>query len=254
MLRFELHYTLCLATAVILGLVYAFQNFYPDFMYIFSNASPLFVAGAAAATAYMALNKYAHNLRLRFSIIWLCFAIGITLWFLGELSWSIYTLILGVEIPYPSLADAFWLSGYAPLFAALLLYVKNFRLVLTKLVVSVNLTIIVMLCILLSVYVIPQIATEQTNLTVLILGLAYPILDLILLSLAIFGSMVFFKGGLGRSWLLISLALIFICVADILFTYTTLQETYFNGHPLELFFHWGYILYALAFYVHIKEL
>jgi hypothetical protein len=43
-------------------------------------------------------------------------------------------------------------------------------------------------------------------------------------------------------------------VADLLFSYTTLQGTYYNGHPLELFYHWGYILYALAFYVHTKEL
>jgi len=39
-----------------------------------------------------------------------------------------------------------------------------------------------------------------------------------------------------------------------LFTYTTLQNTYHNGHPLELLFHFGYILYALAFYAHRKEL
>jgi hypothetical protein len=39
-----------------------------------------------------------------------------------------------------------------------------------------------------------------------------------------------------------------------LWSYTTLQETYYDGHPLELLFHWGYILFALAFYTHMKEL
>jgi hypothetical protein len=43
-------------------------------------------------------------------------------------------------------------------------------------------------------------------------------------------------------------------VADLLFSYTTLNGTYHDGHWLELFFHWGYILFALAFYTHRKEL
>jgi hypothetical protein len=43
-------------------------------------------------------------------------------------------------------------------------------------------------------------------------------------------------------------------VGDMLFSYATSQKTYFNGHPLDLFFYWGYIFFALAFYTHMKEL
>jgi len=48
------------------------------------------------------------------------------MWFLGEAIWAGYTLILNVEIPYPSVADVFWLGGYVPFFVALYLYVKTF--------------------------------------------------------------------------------------------------------------------------------
>ncbi|MDI6690745.1 MAG: hypothetical protein QME50_02615 [Candidatus Bathyarchaeota archaeon] len=41
---------------------------------------------------------------------------------------------------------------------------------------------------------------------------------------------------------------------DILFSYTTLQESYYSGHFLELFYHFGYIFFLLAFYIHTKEL
>jgi hypothetical protein len=62
------------------------------------------------------------------------------------------------------------------------------------------------------------------------------------------------KGRIAFAWALISSAIFMFALADMLFTYTTLQDTYFNGHPLELAFHFGYILIALAFYTHTKEL
>jgi hypothetical protein len=43
-----------------------------------------------------------------------------------EAACAAYTLVLDVEIPYPSIADVFWLSGYAFLFLALLIYAKLF--------------------------------------------------------------------------------------------------------------------------------
>ena len=249
-----IRYWLSFASAVALGLIYAFQGFYQDFMYIFSNVFPPFIAAVALATALIALRKYGHGLKTTFSIVWFCFALGVTLWFLGELSWSLYALAFGVEIPYPSIADIFWLSAYAPIYIALLLYINLFKLVLSKRSVGAVALIIAVLCALLVLFLIGPILSTSKDLPTLAIDLAYPLLDLILLSAAILGFMIFFKGTLRRSWLLICLALAFDAVADLLFSYTTLQGTYYNGHPLELFYHWGYILYALAFYVHTKEL
>ena len=247
-------YWLCFALAVALGLIYAFQSFYPGFMYIFSNAFPPFIAAVALSTALSALRRYGYSFKTTFSIVWFCFVLGLALWFLGELSWALYTLALGVEIPYPSIADIFWLSAYAPIYIALLLYINLFKLVLSKRSVGAVALIIAVLCALLVLFLIGPILSTSKDLPTLAIDLAYPLLDLILLSAAILGFMVFFKGTLRRSWLLICLALAFDAVADLLFSYTTLQGTYYNGHPLELFYHWGYILYTLAFYVHTKEL
>ncbi|MFI5407266.1 MAG: hypothetical protein ACHQ1D_12250, partial [Nitrososphaerales archaeon] len=41
--------------------------------------------------------------------------VGLGLWFTAEIIWTYYQLGLGVETPFPSLADVFWLAGYAPL-------------------------------------------------------------------------------------------------------------------------------------------
>ena len=41
---------------------------------------------------------------------------------------------------------------------------------------------------------------------------------------------------------------------DLMLSYTNLNGAYYSGHPLELFFHIGYIFFALAFYTHTKQL
>jgi len=123
---FPFQYGISLFSACFLALFYAFQSFYPDLMCGFSNVFPPLIAGAAFAFSILALVKYWGSFRERFSLSWLCFAVGLGLWFLGEVSWSVYTLLLSVELPYPSIADVFWLSGYIPIFIALFLYVKTF--------------------------------------------------------------------------------------------------------------------------------
>jgi len=247
-------YKVGLVLAVGLTLIYAFQGFYPEFMSSFSNAFPPFIAGAAVISSGFAFRKYIHNLRERFSLVWLCFISGMTLWFLGETGWAIYTLLLGVEIPYPSIADVFWLSGYVPFFLALYLYVKTFGSVLSRRTLGISLTTVFVSSVSVSATLItPILGAEEDSITMLV-DFAYPLLDLALFSVAVLGLAIFLKGKLGKSWLLINVGILSNVIADILFSYTTAQETYYSGHPLELLYHLGYLLFLLAFYVHAKEL
>jgi len=175
-------------------------------------------------------------------------------WFLGETGWAIYTLVLGVEIPYPSIADVFWLSGYFPLFLALYWYVKTFGFVLSRRTLVILMTTVFVLSVLVSaVLITPILGAEEDSITMLV-DFAYPLLDLVLFSVAVLGLAVFLKGNLGKSWLLINAGILSNVGADILFSYMTAQETYYSGHPLELLFHFGYLLFLLAFYAHAKEL
>jgi len=223
-------------------------------MSFFSNAFPPLIAGAAVVSSIVASRKYGLNIRVRFSLVWVSFALGLALWFLGELCWAIYTLIMGVEIPYPSIADVFWLSGYIPLFVALFVYVKIFRSVLSRRMIGIAVAIVFALSVIVSATLIIPIVEVEEDLVKMFFDFVYPFFDLVLLFVAILGLIVFFKGSLGKSWLLINAGIVSIAVADILFSYTTAQEIYYNGHPLELFFHWGYILFLLAFHIHVKEL
>ncbi|MDH7563609.1 MAG: hypothetical protein QHH24_01820 [Candidatus Bathyarchaeota archaeon] len=239
--------------AVGLTLVFAFQGFYPDLMGPLSNVFPPVIAGAATVLAFLALRRYGRDSK-RFFAVWLCFALGMMLWFLGEFAWAFYNFVLNIEIPYPSIADIFWLSGYAPFFAALYLYVKIFASALTKRTLSIVMAIIAVLSVLVSAgLVIPLIGVEE-DLATLAVDFAYPLLDLALLSAAFLGLAVFQEGRLGKPWLFINAGIFSNVCGDFLFSYVTAQGAYYNGHAIDLLYLYGYLFFMLAFYSHMKEL
>jgi len=123
-----------------------------DSMKIFSNAFPPFIAGATVITASFALRRYWGGLSSKLTQVWVCFAIGIFFWFLGELTWAIYSLILNIAIPYPSIADAFWLTGYVPLILALTAYLWLMKPAISKPTLATASTIVLILGILSSTY------------------------------------------------------------------------------------------------------
>ena len=239
-----------------LALIYILQGNFPDFMYLFSNAFPPVIAGAAVVSAGLALRKYWGKSEDKFSRIWLAFTLGLIFWFLGELGWAIYTLALNVEMPYPSMADAAWLIGYVPFFAAFHGYVRNFQFTISRKLFTTGAVMIGLVCFGSFAYFVAPVFADMAGkeATTIAIDIAYPALDLCLLGYALLALLIFMRGRIGLAWALISSATFMFALADMLFTYATLQGTYFTGHPLELPFHFGYILYALAFYTHTKEL
>lgn len=253
-------YWLCFFAALGALVGYIFQGFYPDFVYTFSNVFPPVVSGAAVLSAFFAMRRYWDKIGSRISRIWLCFTLGMLLWFFGELGWAVYTMVLNVEIPYPSIADIFWLSGYLPLFVALLLYLEIFQPAITvKQFLVAGAIVAGMSAIIFSSLMIPVLAdVSQYDLVTLSVDLAYPALDLFLFLEAILGLSAFtvtkLKGRISAAWHFMNAAILLNVAADMAFSYTTLNGTYYNGHPIDLLYNFGYILFALAFYVHQKEL
>jgi hypothetical protein len=249
-------YILSVLLGLAIALIYIFQANYPEPMYVFSNAFPPIIAGAAVVFAVFALKKYWAKPDDKFSRIWLAFTLGMIFWFLGELGWAIYTLALNVETPYPSLADAAWTIGYVPLLAAFHGYVRTFQFTISRKLYTTGAIFIGLICFASFAYFAAPVFADMAGREALVIAfdLAYPALDLCLLGYALLTLLIFMRGRIAFAWALMSSAVFMSSLADVLFTYTTLQGTYFNGHPLELSFHFGYILYALAFYVHTKEL
>jgi hypothetical protein len=253
-------YWLALIFALSLFAIYYFQNYYLHFMTLFANTFPVLIAGAAVVTSGFALRIYWENLESKLSRIWLGFACGMIFWFLSDVIWALYTVIFNVEIPYPSAGDLYRLVGYGFFFFAVFTYITVFRPAISKKVVATASVLILPT----SIGIIPPLllfinakATEP-NPTTLLVDFAYPILDLLLLAQAMLGLLVFtttkLKGKMGSVWLLINAGITMNVFGDMLFSYTNLQNIYYSGHPLELFFHIGYLFFILSFYTHMRKL
>lgn len=249
-------YGISIILSVVLVVIYLFQEKYTDFMYVFSNAFYPFIAGAAVIVSAFALRKYWKNLGDKFSRIWLGFTLGMIFWFLGELGWAIYALLLNIELPYPSIADVAWLVGYFPLLIALYYYMRTFRSVVSMKMFAVAAVVIGIVSLGIFAFLVSPIletAAEEAIIS-LAIDIAYPALDIALLYFSLLDLLIFVKGRMASAWLLISSAILMNVIGDIFFSYAMLKGTYYNGHFSELFFAWGYILFALAFYSHTKEL
>jgi len=252
-------YLLALFTALGLTLVY-FLMMQSDSLAFFSNSSRPVLASVSLLASVFALRHYWQNLDSTLSRIWLCFTVGMAFWFLSELTWAILTLGLRIPNPYPSIANVYRLVGYGALFLAIFAYIGIFHPVVSAKTVAISAAAALPT----SAGIIPTILllirgkASTINLPTLFVTVAYPLLDLLLFATAMLGLLVFtitpLKGKLKGAWLLLNAGILMNVYGDLLLSYTNLNGNYYQGHPLELFFHSGYILFALAFYTHTKEL
>lgn len=252
-------YFLALFFALGLAATYFF-NARSDFLAFFSNVFRPVIAGVALLASGFALRNYWENLESTLSKIWLCFTLGMTFWFLSQLNWTILTTAFNVRNPYPSIGDVYRLVGYGALFAAIFVYMGIFQPVISKRIVAITATVALPT----SAGIIPSILlatrgkVSDVNSTTLLVSVAYPIFDLLLFAQAMLGLLVFttteLKGKVGGAWLLLNVGILMNVFGDLLLSYANLNGVYYSGHPLELFFYTGYILFSLAFYAYTKEL
>lgn len=78
-----------------------------------------FISLVAASSAFLALRVYGHGPRFR-SL--LCLALGLLSWFVADVSFIYQDFVLH-NLPYPSIADYFYLLAYVLLFSGLMLEV-----------------------------------------------------------------------------------------------------------------------------------
>ena len=246
-------FRLWLLSAVGVSLVFGFQQFYPTIIGPLSNVFPSLFAGVAFVSSFLCTRKYGLNLKNGFQVVWFLFTLGTGFWVLAEFSWAIYYFILNVAVPYPSIADIFYLGGYVPMILGLLFYFKTFAAGMTRRRLALAVATIGGSAAVVVGVVLPIEFASSQPIVGAITDLSYPILDLSLLSITILSLAIFFGGSLARWWVLFAGGSVAYIVADELFLYQVAAGTYSNGSFDDLFFLLGYLLLALAFYVHRKE-
>jgi hypothetical protein len=172
---------------------------------------------------------------------------------LAEGSWAFYYFVLKIEVPYPSLADLFYVGGYVPIIAGLLGYQDIFHVVPSRKRLGIAAAIIVMAVGLAMAFVLPVEFSRTLPITQFLTDMIYPALDLVLLSLTVLSLAVFTGGRIAKWWLAFGIGAGLYVIGDELFLFQVANATYYNGSVDDLIFILGYLTFALAFYLHRKE-
>ena len=118
-------------------------------------------------------------------VAWWLIAAGIGCFVVGDVIWSYYTLILHVDKPFPSIADAFYLAGYPVLALALW---KSGRARRDPLISQLDAAVFVTagLIPMIQFLVVPVLRGDDgTNRIATLVSIAYPVADLLLLAVLV---------------------------------------------------------------------
>jgi len=184
----------------------------------------------------------------RTRVAWGLFALSALSWAVGEVVWSVYEVGMGVEVPFPSLADAGFLVAIPFAVAGVLAFTSaptrlatRGETVLAGSIVALSLLFVAWAAGLSNVY-----ATSTQSLATQVIALAYPVGDIIIATTLVVALRRARRADVGRMLLLIG-GLACNALADSAFAYMTANGTYgVLGSALDTGWVVGYLLIALA--------
>ena len=179
---------------------------------------------------------------------WLLFVIFASLWFIAERIAFYYNFTTGEE-PFPSEADAFWLAGYPFLLGFLIFYLRPVKNAISKKILVTS--CLISIALLVPTLYITYADSSEENWFDAVIAISYPVGDAIVLIPAIIGVVLFFRGKVNFLWSLMCLAIIFEMAADTGFLLTTIDDSYYQGHPVDILFIWYYVVFSFGVYSHV---
>lgn len=195
------------------------------------------------AALFSAIAARSADGRLRMS--WVAMAAALTAWGIGEAIWTYYELVLD-RVPFPSVADAAYLMFPVGACVALLLFPSEHagpfrgRVFLDGLIVAGSLFLVSWVTILAPLY-----AAGGTDQLGFVVSLAYPVSDVVVLTLA---AVVLVRSGPEHRLTLTLLTVGLACIAlsDSLFTYLAAKNEYGSGDVIDIGWAAGLLLIAVA--------
>ena len=175
---------------------------------------------------------------------WLAFGVAMGCWAGGEAYWLAVLQPLETP-PYPSWSDALWLLYYGGSFLGLLALTKSGIARLRRSVwVDVAVGALAISTIGAALLVRPIVASTGGSVSAVVMNLAYPLLDVAIISLIL---AVFVVNGWrpGRVWTLLGTVWVLQAIVDTAFLYQTSGGTYQPGGPLDAT--WPALMLLVAF-------
>jgi len=173
------------------------------------------------------------------------FVICFSCWFVGKQLWTVY-VILGID-PFPSPADIFYVLGFPLMFIGLMIFLKPLKKLISKL--TLVFSVIISIAVLIPSLAVTFIQNLEYDAIEFFFALLYPVLDSMLLILAII-ILFLFSGKEERNsfWIMMLLGTIIFVAADTLFLFIVMDDSYYSGHPVDVSWLYSYIIWIFAFY------
>ncbi|HSB83698.1 MAG TPA: ATP-binding protein [Nitrosarchaeum sp.] len=234
---------------ITISLLYTTRLFLDDNQFAFiSIPSYIIIPGALAVTSiYIAIKEWKNNTENKVAILF--FAVGSVSWFVAEQTWQILDVVFNQD-PFPSLADVFYLFGYPFFVMFLILYLKPIKKNITKPIILFS-AIISLVFLIPSLHVLIDYYQEEPTLNIFI-GFLYPILSSILLFFSLLGITFFVRGVQTYFWMFVFMGFLIDTVADTLFLFTVLDDSYYDGQITDLLYLVGYICYITGIIFYFK--
>jgi two-component system, cell cycle response regulator len=176
-------------------------------------------------------------------VAWAVLGVGVLSFAIGDIC---FDFVYGGNPPGVSICDAFYLAFYAACYAALGLLVRS-RVASFGRGVWLDGLIAALAVTALSASIVLEDVLKAThgNRTTMIVDLAYPVADLVLLGIVI---LVFVLSGSrpGRAWMVVAVAFAVITLADSLFMYLNSTGGYSEGTMLDALWPAAMLLLAVA--------
>jgi diguanylate cyclase len=157
---------------------------------------------------------------------WQLLSAGLAAMFLGQACFVVYQFALGIEVPFPSLADVFFLVSYPLLIGALAMFLRAYSAsgfplgpASERLWLAVG---VALFCAVVAYPILKPLVAKPGEPLETLLNLLYPVLDFLLLIptvLLIRISLRFRGGAVWKVWVRLLGGFLFLCAADILFAY-----------------------------------
>jgi two-component system cell cycle response regulator len=208
------------------------------------NALLVLAAAACAARGLTATEE---------RVPWLLLGLAIGLWACGDLYYTFF--FSGVdEVPFPSVADAFYLSFYPVAYAALGILLRGrIRQFQGSLWLDGIIGGLVVSAIGAAVVFDAVLTTTGGSKLVIWTNLAYPLFDLLLFALLV-GVLALTGWRLDRTWVLIACGFASFGVADSLYLYQTAAGTYVEGRLVDVGWVLATVLLACAAWQPVRKI
>jgi diguanylate cyclase (GGDEF)-like protein len=198
------------------------------------------VVGASAVGAAL-LGAWRHRPDRR--LPWILMAAGQASFVAGDLLWNYYEMI--GEEPFPSLADVLYLGGYPFIAAGLFLLIRR-RLgdgdrggLLDAAILTTGAAVLSW-----TFFMRPVVADTELDTMSLLISLAYPVADVILVGVAL--GLLTTPGARTTSFAMLGASLSLLVIADIVYALQTLEGTYVSGSPLDSVYLLSYVLFGAS--------